>query len=438
MSQRRGLRFFIAVTCLFLGPCLTASAQSGPDGTEPAKPPPGGIVERQSDGDWRNPRATGIDWSKLIKVTSSLSGGSYYIVLDRHYKQDAANGLTEGVITRWSGDSVSGYEYVHGGCGILLCTRGGESRAFSGTIELLYGGESFQLYGDNGEYRLPQKFSDAVVQTNGGQPLAIKLSKGRSASSVVPIGKATLQSLVHLFQIDAKTWTRPPLSITVGRASKGNLAAEDLIPRVIASVVSIKSDRGLGSGFVFSPDGLIMTNRHVVSGSGGSKFQVTADNGSKTEASLVYVDRQLDFALLKPEQKLAAPPIPICYLAYPKPGQDVIAIGSPAGIAGTVSKGVVSAVRRPVDQLKGLAPETVTLIQHDAAISPGNSGGPLVNARGELLGINTYVLSQTDDGRIMQNINFAISIIDILKALELRAPTPVKGEPLNACGNLSG
>ena len=60
-----------------------------------------------------------------------------------------------------------------------------------------------------------------------------------------------------------------------------------------------------------------------------------------------------------------------------------------------------------------------------------------MNSRGELLGINTYGLSQTGDGRIMQNVNFAISIIDILKALELRAPLPVKGAELNSCGNLS-
>ena len=114
----------------------------------------------------------------------------------------------------------------------------------------------------------------------------------------------------------------------------------------------------------------------------------------------------------------------------------MIAIGSPDGIAGTVTKGVVSAVRQPVDQLKGLAPEGVLLVQHDAAISPGNSGGPLVNSRGELLGVNTYGLNQTADGRPLQNINFAISIVDVLKALELRAPVAVNPKLLNACGNI--
>ena len=437
MAWQRRLRILIIAACTLLGAFPPSSAQPGPGGIEPVRPLPGGVIERETDVDWKNPRASGIEWSTLIKVTSKLTGSFSYVVLDRDYRQDGSNGLTEGVITRWTSDTVTGYEYAHGGCGLWTCTSGAEMREFSGTIELFYAGESFLLYGDAGEYSLPQRFIDAVVQTNGAQALTIKLSKGRRSSVVFPIGKGTLQSLARLFQMEAKSWTRPDLSITIGRASKANLPAEDLIPRVLPSVVSIKSDKSQGSGFVFSPDGLIMTNRHVIAGSGVGKYQITADNGSKTEASLVYVDKQLDFALLKPEVKVAAPPIPICYLAYPKPGQDVIAIGSPAGIAGTVSKGVVSAVRRPVDALRGLAPETVMLIQHDAAISPGNSGGPLVNARGELLGVNTYVLSQTGDGRLMQNINFAISIIDILKALELRAPTPVKGATLNACGNLS-
>jgi len=438
MARHKRLATLAIATSVALGNQLPAWAQTTPNSSEPAKPVSGEVIERETDLDWKNPRAGGIEWSKLIKVTSKLSGSSYYVVLDRDYKKDGNNGLTEGMITRWSSDSVTGYEYMHGGCGFWTCTGGSDFREFSGTIELFYAGESFLLYGNDGEYSLPQKFIDAVVTSKGDQPLSIKLSKGRRSSVVFPIGKATLQSLARLFQMETKSWTKPQLSITVSRASKANLAAEDLIPRVIPSVVSIKSDKGLGSGFVFSPDGLIMTNRHVISGSGVSKYQITADNGSKTEATLVYVDKKLDFALLKPDSKVAAPPIPICYLAYPKPGQDVIAIGSPDGIAGTVSKGVVSAVRKPVDQLKGLAPETALLVQHDAAISPGNSGGPLVNARGELLGINTYGLSQTGDGRIMQNVNFAISIIDILKALELRAPLPVKGAELNSCGNLSG
>ena len=127
------------------------------------------------------------------------------------------------------------------------------------------------------------------------------------------------------------------------------LPATAVIPLVLPSVVFIRSDSGLGSGFVFNKKGLIMTNRHVVAGSGITKYQITTDRGLKTEARLIYVDEKLDFALLEPDYKIKAKPIPICYKNYPLAGEDVIAIGSPSGITGTVTKGVVSAVRFPVD-----------------------------------------------------------------------------------------
>ena len=105
-------------------------------------------------------------------------------------------------------------------------------------------------------------------------------------------------------------------------------------------------------------------------------------------------------------------------------------MGSPEGFTGTVTRGIVSAVRYPSGDLEGVAPNYVTLIQTDASISPGNSGGPLVNTRGEVIGINTFNM---DYGR-SQNLNFAVSMIDVFKALE------VKGVPFNTkfnkCGNI--
>ena len=397
----------------------------------------GQVVQKEIDIDWKNPRVKFDEWSKLIKVTSKLSQDYYYIVLDRDFKTNSSNGLTEGMITRWGSDTVTGYQYMYGGCGFWVCTSGSDFREFSGTIELYYAGESYLLYGDSGEYSLPQGFIEKVISTSGDQSLSIKLSKGRGDTKVFPIGKETLKSLARLFQAEQKTWQKPKILIQISKVSKTTVLAEDLIPKIAPSVVSIRTDKSLGSGFIFSTDGLIMTNRHVVTGSGVGKFQISTSNNQKTLASVVYIDKQLDFALLRPESKLQAAPLAICYLSYPKPGQDVIAIGSPDGIAGTVTKGVVSAVRQPVDQLKGLAPEGVLLVQHDAAISPGNSGGPLVNNRGELLGVNTYGLNNTADGRSLQSINFAISIVDVLKALELRPPIVINNKALNACGNIS-
>ena len=123
-------------------------------------------------------------------------------------------------------------------------------------------------------------------------------------------------------------------------------------------------------------------------------------------------------------------PLPICYASYPNPGQNVVALGSPEGFAGTVTRGIVSAVRYPSGDLEGVAPNYVTLIQTDASINPGNSGGPLVNTRGEVIGINTFNM---DYGR-SQNLNFAVSMIDVFKALEVRGVA--YNSKFNKCGNI--
>ena len=393
------------------------------------------VVIRETDADWKNPRAD-IPWSSLIKVVSKLSGDYYYIVYDRDYKTNGGNGVQEGVVTKWTKDTLSGYQYMKGGCGFWVCTSGSDFREFSGTIELFYAGKSFLVYGDSGEYRIPQGFIDLFLQDGGSSDLSLKLSSGRGSQLVFPIGKGTKQSLAALFKSEDKKWEAPNVSLIAKKVPAQNLSGSAVVPLVLPSVVSIRSDKSLGSGFVFTDDGLIMTNRHVVSGSGISSFEVTSDSGMKTEAKVVYIDKQLDFALLQPVAKINAKPLPVCYKNYPLPGEDVIAIGSPDGIAGTVTKGVVSAVRKPVGQLKDAAPEYVNLVQHDAAISPGNSGGPLVNSRGELLGVNTYGISSTSGGRSMQNVNFAISIVDILRSLRLRPPVIAATQKVNECGNL--
>ena len=192
----------------------------------------------------------------------------------------------------------------------------------------------------------------------------------------------------------------------------------------------LKAERGLGSGFVLNKEGLILTNRHVVAG-GDGRFQISTQGGLKTEGKVIYVDRKLDFAVVKSDSIKKLNPLPLCYANYPDPGEDVVALGSPLGLAGTVTRGIVSAIRYPSGNLKDVAPNYVTLIQTDASISPGNSGGPLVNRKGEVIGINTF----SQSGSNSQNLNFAISIVDVLRSLEANNPDSVKG--INKCGNYS-
>ena len=177
---------------------------------------------------------------------------------------------------------------------------------------------------------------------------------------------------------------------------------------------------------MFGSNGHILTNRHVVSGN-TKNIELETSSGKKVLAEVVYVSRAEDFAVLKSQTISRLPSIPLCYATHPVAGQEVLALGSPRGLANTVTRGIVSAVRRSGSDLKTVSPEGSTIIQTDAAVKPGNSGGPLVNSEGEVIGIVTF--QQTAS----QGLNFAISIIDVLEELQVKRPVATK--PLNYCGN---
>ena len=141
----------------------------------------------------------------------------------------------------------------------------------------------------------------------------------------------------------------------------------------------------------------------------------------------MYISRSEDFAVLKTKLPSKLPSLPLCYSTYPLAGQEVIALGSPRGLANTVTRGIVSAVRRSDGDLKTVSPEGSTIIQTDAAVKPGNSGGPLVNGKGEVIGVVTFKKTASE------GLNFAISIVDILEELKVKKPAATK--PVNECGN---
>src|SRR5690348_14788558 len=185
-----------------------------------------------------------------------------------------------------------------------------------------------------------------------------------------------------------------PAVVQIGvRKEVGERVYGGIIPRMA---------EGAGSGVIFAPDGYILTNSHVVDGA--QRITVTLADGQDLPGTLVGEDTDTDVAVVRitPPEGKALPSAALGDSDHLQVGQLVVAIGSPIGLQSTVTAGIISALHRTLPGYGGRLIEDI--IQTDAAVNPGNSGGPLVNARGEVVGINVAIVQQA------QGLSFAIPI----------------------------
>jgi S1-C subfamily serine protease len=228
--------------------------------------------------------------------------------------------------------------------------------------------------------------------------------RGPALLALAAILAASLTGCTLGRQPQARSAPAPQLAPSAQAATTGEIPR--VVQRVEPSVVTVSHDRGTGSGVVWSKDGVVVTNDHVVSPEGQTvdRVEVAFFDGRRFPGTVRATDPTTDLAVVEVDRQDLKPAT--FQRALPRVGELAIAIGSPLGFENTVTAGIISGLHR---QIPGSAQQgirsLVDLIQTDAAISPGNSGGALVNGRGEVVGISdAYIPPQ--EGAV--SIGFAI------------------------------
>ncbi len=197
----------------------------------------------------------------------------------------------------------------------------------------------------------------------------------------------------------------------VAAPAPGSLA--EAVAKVLPSVVTVRSEggaRALGSGFVISEDGYLLTNDHVVAAAAGDALSVQFDDGSTADATVVGRDQESDLAVLRVERDDLVP-VTLGDSEAVSVGDPVFAVGSPFALTSTVTAGIVSAVDRTlVTGPPGGPVRYYAAIQTDAAVNQGNSGGPLLDAAGRVIGVNSVIKSVAVTAAGAGNIGLAFAI----------------------------
>jgi putative serine protease PepD len=287
----------------------------------------------------------------------------------------------------------------------------------------------------------PKKSSNAgkIVGFIAGGVLIGLLSGTVGGAVGYVVARETLPRATASAAISSTIAQAAPDSPSAQPGSISEIAAR-VQPAVVQLNVSGSDGEGTGSGFIISADGYIITNNHVagVAANGGT-IDVVFKDGTKVPGKLVGANSDYDLAVVKVD-KTGLPTVPLGSSAALKVGDSVIAVGSPLGLQGTVTTGIVSALDRPVTAGEaGGDTSFIDAIQTDAAINPGNSGGPLLNGNGEVIGVNSAIASMgASAGAQAGSIGLGFAIpIDTAKrvATEImqtgKASTPVIGVSLD-------
>lgn len=245
------------------------------------------------------------------------------------------------------------------------------------------------------------------------------LSGGANPEAVVPVGDTANSGSTLLVRQDGQQVETPPENELGGDTVTTPSASIDTLQDALIDVYDLANPSvvyivvpplGSGSGFVYSDDGYIVTNNHVVAG--GSSFEIVFSNGDRKEGTLVGTDVDSDLAVLKVDGLPdGVEPLQLGSGEDLQVGEFVVAIGNPFGEQGSMSLGIVSGLGRSISSQRDLGTGSSyslpQVIQTDAPINPGNSGGPLLNLDGEVIGVNSSIATATG---VNSGVGFSIPV----------------------------
>ncbi|MET9327709.1 trypsin-like peptidase domain-containing protein [Tsukamurella sp. NPDC003166] len=266
-----------------------------------------------------------------------------------------------------------------------------------------------------GQYRPTQQYSNPYAAAGSGAPSGYPVPGGVQTVPPAPSGSptggpklgalvalgvaialvASLLSVTGAYLVWGNDSASTTTTVSGGAAPpvvKGSVqeVAQNVLPAVVSIDNQAGSSESSGSGVVITADGKIVTNNHVIAGNG--KLTVSFSDGSVSNAAVVGADPVTDLAVIQTDKR-DLKPLAFADSGKLTVGQEVVAVGAPLGLAGTVTSGIVSALNRPVATSGKDSDEAtvVNSVQTDAAINPGNSGGALVDMAGQLVGINSSI-----------------------------------------------
>ena len=407
-KEARGslLALTLALSLFQTGESLASSPSSGVQQEPPKSTDGESIIEIN---DWKEPPKN-IPWSRIVTIKSPFE--TYRAIWDQDYRGRScflSCNFYDGLISRWTGDQVAVAQFS------TYCFSGNCRKTFQNIpygIDLNINGEQFSLSGSDGLFVLNAKVRRALEASPEAPKISLRL--GGNNAVIYNIGAISASSIRKLILEESKEdLTSKPSGLTIHLTSaiKKSELVQPVVKRTLSGVVEISTPRGKGTGFLIDNKGLLLTNRHVVGRF--PEVDVRFNDNKTVRAKVIGKTADLDVALLQIQDlstKISYPALPLCIRKTATVGEDIIVIGNPLGLQATTTRGIISGVRNE---------DGSTMLQIDAPVNPGNSGGPIVNYNGEVLGIVTAKMVALG----VEGIGFGISLPSALESLGIKVGT---------------